>query len=274
MRLTMYVLIFICVLGSTICSSPLVGASAGQCTTEIIRSPTYGKPASKFVSGCEIYLFGKYLDPVEGPDGEIGYLIEKTDSAVTLNGHHFYSPYDPQRTTVKPPSEKAKRHGVIFEKAMEEIRRLAVAHPSFEKAYYIDSVLYTDEPKPYVTASGDTVMLQFHLESAHIVCEDASLVFPLTPDSVPPKEEQDKRGLDIIYHSLAGIRPGFIILIGQGYQSWKPLSEAPTLKAALAKIPTLAQRRYKDIYGDWVYEPLTIDGYHFSYSVIIDFAGN
>ena len=68
-----------------------------------VYSPTYGKPASTFVSGCEIYLFGEYIEPVEGPDGTKGFLIEKTDSAVTLNGRHFFSPYDPPREYVDSP---------------------------------------------------------------------------------------------------------------------------------------------------------------------------
>jgi hypothetical protein len=269
----MYVLVFVCVLGSMICSGPLVGTSAGQCKTEIIRSPTFGKPASKFVSGCEIYFFGEYLEPVEGPDGEMGYLIEKTDSAVTLNGRHFCSPYDPQRESVRPPSEEANRRAAIFEKAMEEIRRLAEAHPSLENAYFIDSVLYTDTLQPYTTESGDTVMLRFNKEWGCLIFEDAKLSFEIKPYPLPPKEERDKQGLDIMYHSLAGIRPGFVILIGRGSKSWYPLSEAPALKAALAKIPALAQRLYMDMYGDWIYDPLTIDGYIFGPGIVAEFAG-
>ena len=274
MRVMISMLMFVCMLVSIILSDPIVGMSAAQCTTEIIRSPTHGKPASKFVSGCEIFLFGKYLEPIEGPGGELGYLIEKMGSAVTLNGIHYYSPHDPQRKRARPPSEKAKRHAVIFEEAMEEIRRLAVAHPSLEKAYYIDSVLYTDEPKLYVTASGDTVMLQFHLESARIVCDDVPLVFELNPIQWPSlsEEEWNELYLDRAYHGLASIRPGFIILVGRGYKDWHTISEAPALKEAIAKIPSLAERRYQNIYGEWVYESLTIDGFIFSLTVVADFA--
>ena len=272
MRRRISTLIGITMLSCFVLSGPLVTMGYSQCNNELILTPTYGERASKFVSGCEIYLFGEYLEPVDGPDGTIGFLIEKTDSAVTINGRHFSSPYDPQRTPVRPPSEKAERHAAVFEEVLAEVRRLAVAHSSIEKAFFIDSVLYTDEPKPYVTASGDTVMLRFSKSWAHYRYEDTNTSFPLTPDPMLPKEEQDAQALDVAYQGLAAIRPGFIILIGEGYQSWKPLSEAQTLKEALAKIPALAQRRYQNMYGEWVYEGLTIDGYQFGPSIVADFA--
>jgi len=271
MRSTMHVLVFVCFLASTVLSDPFVVTTMAQCT-DPIRSPTYGKPASKFVSGCEIYLFGEYLEPVEGPSGDMGYLIEKTDSAVTLNGRHFYSPYDPPRTPARPPSDKIEHQAAVFEEVITEIRRLAQAHPSLEKAYFIDSVLYTDTPQPYVTASGDTVMLRFSRSWAHYRYEDTNTSFPLVPDPVLPKEERDAQALDMAYDGLAAIRPGSIILIGRGYKNFYPLSVASDLKAALSKISALAERRYKNMYGKWVYESITIDGYFFSLSVVADFA--
>jgi hypothetical protein len=273
MRSAMAVVVFICFLFLMVLIGPFVGIIRAQCT-DPIRSPTYGKPASKFVSGCEIYLFGEYLEPVEGPDGAMGFLIEKTDSAVTINGRHFFSPYDPQRTPVRPPSERVERQSAVIMEAEAEIRRLAHPHPTREKAYFIDSVLYTDEPKPYVTASGDTVMLQFHKESARIVYEDVPLVFELNPYRGPfmTEAERNELYLDNAYDGLAAIRPGFIILIGRGYKNWYPLSVASDLKAVLIKIPELARRRYENIYGEWVYESITIDGYFFSPTVVADFA--
>lgn len=271
MRSVMYVLVFICFLVSMAMSGPFAGTGWAQCT-DPIRSPTYGKPASKFVSGCEIYFFGEYLEPVEGPDEAMGFLIEKTDSAVTLNGRHFFSPYDPPRTPVRPSSKNAKRHTAVFEEVLVEVRRLAVAHPSLEKAYFIDGVLYTDEPKPYMTASGDTVMLRFSKSWAHYRYEDTNTSFPLIPEPEIPKEERDAQALDVAYQGLAAIRPGFIILIGRGYKSWYPLSVASDLKAALAKIPALAKRRYQNMYGEWVYESVKIGGYFFSPTVVADFA--
>lgn len=271
MRFTEHVVISVCFLFSTALCGLLAGTSWAQCT-DPIRSPTYGKPASKFVSGCEIYFFGEYLEPVEGPDGEMGYLVEKTDSAVTLNGRHFFSPYDPPRTPVRPPSEKAERHAKVFEEVVAEVRRLARPHPLLEKAYFIDSVLYTDEPKPYVTASGDTLMMHFSKSWAHYRYEDTNTSFPLTPEPALPKKERDAQALDMAYRGLAAIRPGFIILIGRGYKNWYPLTVAPDLKAALIRIPALAKRRYQNMYGEWVYDGLTIEGYHFGPSIVADFA--
>jgi len=181
-QLVLFEIVLVSFLFTPVPSGPFVDESGAQCTNEIIRSSTYGKPASKFVSGCEIYLFGKYLEPVEGPDGTMGFLVEKTDSAVTLNGRHFYSPHDPQREPVNPPGEKAERHAAVFEEVITEVRRLARMHPSLEKVYYIGSVLYTDTPQPYVTTSGDTVMLRFSKGWAHYRYEDTKTSFPLTPD--------------------------------------------------------------------------------------------
>jgi hypothetical protein len=271
MRFTMH-LTFVCFLVSLDLIVPFAGTSWAQ-GADPVRSATYGKRASKFVSGCEIYLFGEYLDPVEGPDGTKGFLIEKTDSAVALNGRHFYSPHDTPRRPASPPSERAKRLEAIFEEAVAEIRRTVEAHPSIDGAYYIDSILYSNVPQPYRTKSGDTVMLHFILDWGCLSYEDASLEFPLKPEPELSKEERDKRALDNVYLSLAEIRPGFIILIGEGYKLWYPLSEELGLKAALAKIPALAQARYQNIYGEWVYEPLTIDGYEFYGFLVADFAG-
>jgi len=247
-------------------------AFPAQCTDRIY-SPTYGKPASKFVTGCEVFHFGEYLEPIEGPDGTLGYLIEKTDSAVTINGRHHFSPYDPPRRHIAPPSEKAERGTAVSEQVRAEVRSLAQAHPTREDAYYIKGELYTDQPRPYVTEKGDTVMLQLSKDWARMVYEDVPLQFPLRPKPAPPKEEQDAFGLDVEYHSLvSSIKPGRIILIGRGYKFIYPLSVASKLKNALAKIPSLAERRHKDLYGEWVYEPLTIDGFQFGYSITADFA--
>lgn len=263
--------VFSCLLGLSLLSGLFVEPAVSQCTDRGY-SPTYGKPATKFVSGCEIYLFGEYLEPVEGPDGTMGFLIEKTDSAVTLNGRHYYSPYDPPRKIVKAISEEIKHRAAVKNEAQKEIRRLAVAHPTIEGAYNLGGILYGDELQPYITKSGDTVMVKFYKDEVEVVYENTPLIFKLVPDPVRPKEEQDAFRLDNIYLSLVdAIKPERIILIGRGYELSYPLSEAPAVKDALKKVPALARPIFQDIYGKWAYDAMTIDGYFFHSGVISDF---
>jgi len=287
MRLAIRVLVFVCMFVLAVLSAPFVGTSMAQCS-DIVRSPTYGKPASKFVSGCEIYFFGEYLEPEEGPDGKTGFLIEKTDSAVTLNGRHFYSPYDPPRKYVDSPElraiqEQTRDQNAIVH-AIEEQFRSKVQRDPQTGAYSIDGVVYEpDRPTPFVVELQDrTETVDVKVSLNYMGGLDYFIVFyegkdlvgmPIFPRPAPPKEERDKKYLDSAYRGLADIRPGYIILIGRGYQSWKPLSEAPALKAALAKIPALAQPRHKDLYGEWIYEMLKIDGYTFDSKIIRDFIG-
>jgi hypothetical protein len=256
-----------------------------------VYSPTYGKPASNFVSGCEIYLFGEYIEPVEGPDGMMGFLIEKTDSAVTLNGRHFFSPYDPPRKVADTPlmreiQERGRPKREIIQATMEQFRARVQREPQ-TGAYSVDGAVYEPERlTPFVVQLPDRIdtvevkILPDFMDglddrfSVFYKGEDLGIRFLITLPPGPPKEQDNEFILDMAYQGLAKVRPGFIILIGRGYKDWYPLSEAPKLKAALANIPVLAKPRHEGFYeGEWEYEWLNIDEYTFDSKIIRDFIG-
>lgn len=286
MRLVTRVPLFIVLLVLTVVGRPIAENSLEH-RSDRVYSQTYGKPASTFVSGCEIYLFGKYVDPVEGPDGTMGFLIEKTDSAVTINGRHFFSPYDPPKKVADTPLireiRERSRHKREIVEATEKQFRAKVQRDPQTGAYSVDGVVYEPRrPTPFVIELPDHIdTVDIKISPSYMDELDYFIVFyqgedligmPITP---PPAREQDNEFiLDMAYQSLAEIRPGFIILIGRGYQDWYHLSEAPRLKAALAKIPALAKPLHEGFYeGEWEYEWLKIDGYTFDSKIIRDFIG-
>ena len=218
------------------------------------------------------------------------FLIEKTDSAVTLNGRHFFSPYDPPREFVDSPElreiqERGRPEREIIQATMEQFRAKVQRDPQ-TGAYSVDGAVYEPERlTPFVVQLPDRIdtvevkILPDFMDGLDYFIvfykgEDLRHRIPISLYPGPHAKALDNEFiLDMAYRGLAEIRPGFIILIGRGYKDWYPLSEAPKLKAALAKIPVLAKPRHKDLYGDWIYEWLEIDGHTFDSKIIRDFIG-
>lgn len=289
MRLVTRVPLFVGLLVLTVAGGPIAEHGLEH-RSDRVYSSTYGKPASTFVSGCEIYLFGKYIEPVEGPDGTMGFLIEKTDSAVTLNGRHFFSPYDPPKKVADTPlmreiQERGRPKKEIVQATEEQFRAKVRRDPQTGE-YSVDGAVYEPERlMPFVVQLPDRIdtvevkILPNFMDGRDCFTmfykgEDLRIRLTILPPPTPPKEEEDAFSLDVAYQGLAEIRPGLIILIGRGYKFWYPISEAPALKAALAKIPTLARPLHEGFYeGEWVYEWLKIDGYTFDNAIIRDFIG-
>lgn len=251
------------------------------------RSETFGFAAEAFIPNCEIWLFGKLLEPVSAPDEPdvMGILIRKTKEKITINGATFLSLQAThkkfQKASYAAPELKESRR--ILGVAAQEFRAVAKKSDKQHNTYLV----HGNTCRPHVPMliklkSRDVTVSVTILPNLR----DGSDCFRVEYNGIKgiyrfgqrPKVDKvtaDEMKLDNAFNSLIGAcLPEYIILIGQGYRYGMHASHRGDFVDALMQISDLAVPTIKDIRGNMIYESLLINGIGFHSNVIRDFVNS
>ena len=242
----------------------------------VVHSPTFGKPAKRFVSGCELYLFGAFVEPrvCPGYGTRPGYLIEKTDTDVLVNGVPYFSllwPPEPEA----PASEETKRLHDIYFDTVRELRKHVERTPNgvtFDGRPFRfgQSIVFPREGADSIRVIFRTDMMMLDIKGM-MGLVGARYVEP-PPLSPAAWARIDSVRLDKMYSVLSRtLKPGRIVLAGRIYLNSYPLRRKEALFEALSRLPEVARVEFVKPNGQPYYEPVTIDGFQFFSPEIADF---
>ncbi len=250
------------------------GAARGP---RVVRSPTLGKPAKRFVSGCELYLFGEFVEPrvCSGYGTRPGYLIEKTDTNVLVNGVPYFSllwPPEPEA----PASEETKRFVRIYTEVIRQLRQRVEVR---ESGVWYDGRMHgfgsTIMFEPDGLDLAEPVPVTFRKDALDIDDGKGGIVAGYTerkPLSEAELARIDSVRLDKMYSVLSRtLKPGRIVLAGRIYLNSYPLRRKEALFEALSRLPEVAQVEFVKPNGEPYYKPVKIDGFQFFSPEIADF---
>ncbi len=237
-------------------------------------SPTYGKPAEAFVTGCDLILRGRDVPKVQ-ENGQWGYKVVKRPDAVLVNGIVY----------VDKPWELPK---MVKEIEPEILREAAVCELAIE--YLRNEIQFRGERLVAVAGETHPLGAPFSLtipDSGYVVevkfSEDRQSVrleyggtggwFAVARPTPPPPRPYEVRledNLDSNYHSLlTHLKPGFLVIRSGALTKYFPLDRADEVRASLARIPGRAKLLFVDSYGE-PYDEQIVDGDFVWPSSIID----
>jgi hypothetical protein len=101
-----------------------------------IQSETFGYAAEAFIPDCEVWLFGKLVEPVSSPDDkdDVGIIITKSPGQIEINGNVLFLNVErPEPDAARSPEPKGI--GDILEAALSEFRESAKKSPDLPDTY-------------------------------------------------------------------------------------------------------------------------------------------
>lgn len=220
-------------------------------------------PADTFlVTDNALILFGRDVQPAF-TDGRAGYHITKDDSTVRINGIVFFN----AKTKPRPyPVDPKIQHDVTV---IEAAAKLLESY----RDDGADSVVVNGR----VYRPGDTFALRvpqydvavdvklYEGRQVEIAYDNQKVVFI----EAPPHEPVNP--VDVVYDGVIGNLHGArFVVMGRGYCYTFLVSQEAGVRASLSKISSLAEVKHVDPLGVKYYEPLTIDGYLWTNSIIRD----
>lgn len=240
-------------------------------------SPTFGLPQDTFIVGCELYLFGRLVPPIE-KDGAWGHRIRKDGNEVCVNDIVVLDVTRPSRAMPDSLITEEIHNQVSLSHYFERIVRHSASYD--EK---LGSVQYLGQRVPLneevlicYSANREPVNVTFHesgflIRGARIATAFNWTVTPYIP--LPP-EITNERALDGTYHSLCGfMRSGLMVLVSPGFYRTlcsrsDPESTRGEIRAAIQKIPSVAKASWSEWDGRPVYDAVEVDGYDFGPSEV------
>lgn len=251
-----------------------LGAEPRLKDTRALSTPTFGSPQDTFIVGCEFYLFGRLVPPVE-VDGKRGHRVTKSTTAVHVNGILYLDTEAPPPTY--EPSKEAVERVATSNAVAAEVRNSVTIPENQGGVLFRGSKIEFDREFTYShTKDGKPILVEFRKyafavriqgSGAHVYDyeeKEAALVDP---------DVHRERLLDGAYAILVrGLKPGVIFFAGRGYSNEvRGASAMADFRAALAEIPERANRlSYSALDGQPLYEPLTVRGFYFSGSEVRD----
>lgn len=243
-------------------------------------SPTFGLPQDTFIVGCELYLFGRLVPPIE-KDGAWGHHIRKDGNEVCVNDFTVLDATRPLRVQPDSTIPEEIHRRVSLSHYFERIVRHSTSYDEkMNSAWYEgEKVLWGKEILICYSANMEPVTVTFYqggfsIRGAGIATGFDWTVIPYVP--LPP-EIVNERILDNTYHSICGaIRSDMMVLITRGgYQTLCDREDSESkradARAAIARIPSLARVAWLEWDGRPVYEYLEFGEYHFESSEVRDF---
>lgn len=228
--------------------------------------PGTAETSSAFVPGGKLYLHGTLVEPTV-KDHELGFFIVRDDSSVTVNGRVYVS----QSRWRAIRGERTTGPDPFGEVALWIDKNISIATGG--------SVLMRDVP----VALGDTISVPlsssktparivFGDRIAYVSHEDIVVKYAL-PVCIEPDSHQQRFSsfLDDRFSSMRiFLRPGILVLAGDGYLMTFPLSIESEVISSLSKLPSNITT-HVGANGSLVYESVTIDGFRWGSSIIEDF---
>jgi len=267
--------IFLAATLATLVATPFLFAASGgrnESTSEL--------QSTAFVSGSKLILFGKDVATVSR-EGKHGYLIEKTNESVTVNGITYVSVSTPRPLPAVSRYPELEREADVIQAAAQRLWGYRdAAKKRMRTTGFKSSLLEVDGS---LKRAGDDfamkvpeydaeVSVHLYENQMSVTYNRTQLVYPIDRPVAVPKEEQDARRLELVFQTLARDLDGKrLIVMGNGYSISFPLQEESAVRASLAAIPARAKIERVDSAGDVQYAPMQVDGFNWPANVVADF---
>lgn len=240
-------------------------AVGGAHATEA-RTTSSGAPVDTFLTGCELVLFGREVEPVVR-NGQSGYYVTSDDSTVSINGILYFNRNTRPPTLISPIDPEIVRKSRVMESAIKIVdlhRNENTDEVTLEGVTrHVGESFSLDVPDHQAQVSVSLYQDGFAIkyEGLQLYCSRHQHQLPDTPKD--PVESTARW----IVGMLRGHR---LVIMGTGYAATFPLEQAPPIRVSLSKIPAQAELLYVDGYGKKQYKPLTIDGYLWDGGIVRD----
>jgi hypothetical protein len=251
-------------------SSVIHGAARGESNV----------PRDSLISDCELYLFGKLVEPVQRGEKR-GYIVQRTETKVLINDVVFFDPTVKKKEPVYPPGflERSSAKFRTFDRVAAQVRKTI----SFSKSGSVLVNGKTPEMGKIMPVStgedGGPVTVEYNQTGFILRYQETPVVYRYqpTPSPAPLSENEQKmhnmRMLDLVYGNIVnGLKPGSIVIMGAGYlDRYRDPERHDELRHALSLIRVRAEQPYIDAAGEEHFAAMTVNGFQFSPSIVRDF---
>ena len=224
----------------------------------------------RFVERCELILYGKEV-PVATYQGRRGYLVEKKQDLVTVNGVLFYPP----KQTAAPAADVTPDIQQIANVIQSAATLVRSSRDKKTGAMTVSGVAH-DSGATFpmnVPEYGATVTVSLATNDGFAIEYQGQRVMFFgsngTQSNQPVKTPADAAFEELTTH----LRPGLLVVKGAGYAYSFPISEAASVRASLAEIASEAEIERSDRTGVH-YRPLKIGRYFWDGAVVRDFVAS
>lgn len=248
---------------------------SASCQSSLSSGATDTSSLETFIPDCELYLFGRLVPPIDR-DGRSGLLVKLEGNVITINGRVYMEvqPIEPAEPDPSPYDETVRPSIRVRILATNAVRRSRVEARGADSLTVGDQAVPIGEFVPMVVETGDSVLVAYFVDFFEIRVETYTYRFRYVEEPRKPPDNSPEairsRAVGLYAHLARGLKPGAIVLLGEGYQSsYRDPSEFEELRAALSQIPLRAQRLSS--HGIFSYRGLDIGPFRFLPSVVQDF---